>query len=593
MKSKQSKIILLIFVFFMPLIAAEAQQLNSVPLNHEAYTLIEMGVMRGAISPPSAVKPWSQIIIKQKLSAMLNSYPQKFSARELDIINNVLKSFIKIKGLSPADGKYYAESAVGSHKFTIDAGINWGSDFSLRLPEPAIATVNKGAFNLAGDMSAYLSWNFNIGCGFLQIDREELGQGPDPASAQVYSIPAYFPYTFTKPWEAGVFSPDNLGAYAAWPDTFSFFYEMLGEINTGFFDNRLYLRMGRMRRDWGPEENSSSLFLNASARPFTAFEGTAIPLNWLKFSFLTGSLEYLNNGSQEANAEPYQNMLSMALLEIDTGSFFHLDFGSSAVYAKRPELGYFFPLSSNFFNQNNGGNFDNVAVFADLEFRFSRMKLWGSLFIDKISAQSENFFFDKQNMYAYQAGVKSAVGWLPFGAFTLRYTKIEPYCYTHNNIQTPWRSLPADISYITNGENIGSYLPPNSDELQIKLETIPLPGLRANIQYQLIRHGVDWGYRRVPGSSVYDKIENDENTEKYFLKDGAYQWNHVIKLGAEYSMKTRNIPVSFFVETGIVFTRFTNSDAYIGEEGNYSKIDNADYRAGTYNILSTGFRIFP
>jgi len=601
MKTIHIKFILIFIVLILTVSAVQAQQHNSVPLDHQAYTLIELGVIRGAVTPPTAVKPWSEYVIKQKLSEMADNPQDIFSARELDIINSALKSFDRKKGFSLADGRYYSEKAVGSHTFTFDAGINWDSFFAASLLKPAIATVNRGAVNVAGDMGAHLSWDFTIGGGFLVIDRKALGTRPnppyidlepDPSESTVYSVPAYFPYTFTKPHDASVFPPDKLSGNTAWPDKFSFFYEMLGELNTSFFDNRLHLRFGRMSRDWGPAENGASLFLNAAARPFTAVEGTAIPLDWLKFSFLTGSLEYMNNGSQRPGAEAFQNMLSLAMLEIDTGRHFHLDFGSSAIYAKRPELGYFFPLSSNYSHQNNIGDFDNLAIFADIEVRFLRLKIWGSLFIDEIALESDNFFNHNQNKYAYQGGVKTDVKWLPFGAFTLRYTKVEPYCYTHEYRETPWNSAPVDASYLNDGQSIGSYLPPNSDELLLKLETMPFLGFRAHIQYQMIRHGADWGSRRVPGSSLWDKTENAA-VEKYFLRDGVYQWDHVIKLGAAYTLKTFNIPVSFFAETGVVITRFTDSDVEIGKEGNYSPIDTAMYRAGNHFILSLGVRIFP
>ncbi len=117
------------------------------------------------------------------------------------------------------------------------------------------------------------------------------------------------------------------------------------------------------------------------------------------------------------------------------------------------------------------------------------------------------------------------------------------------------------------------------------METMPLRELKGHVQYQLIRHGADWGYRRVDGSSIRDKIVKDDNSEKYFLRDGAYQWDHVLKIGASYSLKTRDIPISFYSEAGLVITRFTDSDAELGSEGNYSPIDNAVYRA--YNIRPT------
>jgi hypothetical protein len=150
-----------------------------------------------------------------------------------------------------------------------------------------------------------------------------------------------------------------------------------------------------------------------------------------------------------------------------------------------------------------------------------------------------------------------------------------------------------DTAYLNNGECIGFYLPPNSDELLARFEAMPLRELTANIQYQLVRHGADWGSRRVEGSSLHDKIIKNQNTQKYFLRDGAYQWDHVIKLGGTYTLKTAGVPVSFYADTGIVITRFTNSDAELGKEGNFSSIDTTEYRASNHFIFSFGFKVFP
>ena len=617
----QTKRFVIVLALILTALAVQAQQFNSVSLDHDSYRIIDLGILRGVISPPAAVRPWSESIIKEKLREMLDNQEDKLSSREIDIVSDALSSFERKSGLDFRKGRFNAETAFADQRFSIEAGLNLDSNFAVNASYPDIATVTKVGLFLAGDMSSFLSWNFAANAGFLQIDREVLGMRPDPpyvdpvygeydgnpnsdghfyaydipnaSSSKVYSYPAYFPYTFTKPWEAGVFVPDNMAGYTSWPDKFSFFYEMFGELNTSFFDNHLYLRAGRMRRDWGPEENGTSLFMNGMARPFMAFEGTAIPFNWIRFSFLTGTQEYLNKGNQWSNAEPYQNMISMTLLEIDTGRHFHLDFGTSAIYAKRLELGYLFPLISDFFYQNNIGDFDNMAIFGNLEVRFLSMKIWLSLFVDEMRPAIGDFLILDRNMYAYQGGIKSRVSWLPFGAFTLRYTKIEPYNYTHEYSQTPWHRVPMDTSYLNNGESLGFYLPPNSDELLIRMEAMPLRELKAHIQYQMIRHGADWGYRRVDGSSNWDKIVKNDNTKKYFLRDGAYEWDHVIKLGGTYTLKTIGIPMSFYAETGVVITRFTNSDAELGSEGNYSSIDNAVYRAGNHFIFSIGMKIYP
>jgi hypothetical protein len=623
MRSRCAVCFLLTLLSIAP--AVFSQQYNSVPLGHTAYTIIEMGVLRGAILPPHSAKPWSEAIVRQKLRDMRNNSAGRLSAKEVETVIGVLDSFERKRGIDFQEGRSYSENRLGDSRMSFETGVGWTSDFSVQIPEMAIGTVNKGKLYIAGDMGEHFSWNFNILGGFFSVKRNYLGLRPDPlyvdpkygpydgnpnseghyyyydvpaqSWSSVYSIPAYFPYSFTKEWEGAVFPPDDLGGYAAWPDKFAFGYEIISELNTSFFDNRLFMRFGRMRRDWGPGENGSSLFMNAQARPFMAFEGTAIPVSWLRFSFLTGVLEYLKQNNQWQDADPFQNMFSLALLEIDTGKYLHFDFGSATVWPKRLDLGYLFPTNSNFMYQNNLGDFDNLALFADLEFRLPGIfKLWGSFFVDEIrpDAGMSRFFRLDRNMYAYQAGIKANINWLPFGAFTMRYTKIEPYTYTHEYTETPWNRVPSDTAYLNNGESLGYYLPPNSDELLIRFESMIVPEASAHFQYQMIRHGAEYGYARVDGSSMGDKIVKDDYTEKYFLRDGAYQWNHVFRLGGSYSLKNRSLPLSLFAEAGIVLTRFTiNGSAGAGNEGDYEAVDNAEYRSDTGFIFSLGFKLFP
>ncbi|MDR1278564.1 MAG: capsule assembly Wzi family protein [Treponema sp.] len=604
-----------------------AQQFNSVPLNHDAYGLIEMAVLRGIVKAPPSVKPWPEFTVKAKLTEIIHAPPELLSPGEQEIVAEILASFERKDGLDYRTGKYHAERPVAGTHLSLDAGLNWESVFSVKAPSPATATVNMGNLFVGGDMGGHLSWNFNLHGGFLQVDRKYLGDHEDPpyidpkygaydgnpnsdghhyyydlpgpndppTYSPVYAIPAYFPYTFTKPWEAAVFPPADLGGYHSWPDKFAFAYELISEINAGFFDNRLAFRFGRMRRDWGPEGNGSSLYMNAQARPFMAIEGTAVPIDWLWFSFLTGALEYQKGTNQWSDADPFQNLFSLALLEVEAGKYIHFDFGSATVWPKRFELGYIFPINSNFFYQNNVGDFDNLALFADLEFRLPGFgKIWGSLYVDEINLNQKPFFHLDRQMYAYQGGFKINIKWLPFGLLTMRYTKVEPFCYTHEYTETPWNRVPTDTSYQNNGESLGFYLPPNSDEFLFRLESMFLPGTKAHFQYQMIHHGVDFGYGRVDGSSLTDKIIKDRNSEKYFLKDGVYQWNHVLKIGGTYSLKTLNVPLAVFAETGIVITRYTiNGSAGIGNEGDYEALNDAVYRAGTGFIFSIGFTVYP
>ncbi|MDR2369860.1 MAG: hypothetical protein LBD71_00145, partial [Treponema sp.] len=590
---KRTVLFFTVFCLLFP--ALGAQQYNSIPLDSDAYTVIESAVLRGRLTQPSSAKPWSLAAIRDMLVEIRSA---GISRQESEIVQGLLQSFERQYGLSYADGRYYTEKFLSNGtRFSFEGGLNWESNFSFRVPSPAFGSINVGTLYIAGDMGSYLSWNFNLLGGFMYVDRDFLGIRPNPpyidtkygrpsnpyggppytddnglpitheyyydipqqSFSFVYSIPAWFPGTFTKRWEGAVFPPSDLGGYHPWPDRFAFGYEIISEINAAFFEKRLELRFGRMRRDWGPG-NGESLVLNAAARPFVAFEGGVRVTNWLHFSILTGGLEYVKISNQWMDADPFQNLFTLTMLELDPGKYVHIDFGSANIWPKRFDIGYIFPVNSNFFYQNNIGDFDNLALYGDIELRLPGTgKLWGSLYLDEARPDKgiKQLFRLDRNMYAIQGGVKADIPWLPFASLTLRYTKIEPYCYTHEYTETPWTRVPMDTSYVNNGESLGFYLPPNSDEALIRFESMLLAGTKIHFQYQMIRHGADWGSGRVDGSSLGDKIYKDANTEKNFLKDGVYEWNHVFKIGGTYSLKTRNIPVSVFAEAGIVVTRFT------------------------------------
>jgi hypothetical protein len=597
-------------------LTVNAQQFTSVPLDHEAYRVIENARLRGIIHPPPSAKPWQEVSVIRLLREIRDTepgIPGALNQAERDIVSAVLDSFERKPGLDLMRGAHYQEHPLpqDSH-FSLDAGLNWESNFNVDMASGKVGTVNMGTVFLDGDIGNYFSYDFNIRAGILKIDRDILGMMPappyfdpkddepptdPPTFSPVYSIPAYFPYTFTKPWEAAVFKPEDLSSYGEWPDTLAFGYEIISEIGTSLVDNRLQFRFGRMRRDWGPEENGASLFMNSNARPFMALEGTAIAAPWLYFSFLTGALEYRKIGDQWLDASPFQNLFSLAMVELNL-SRLHFDFGSATVWPKRFDLGYIFPINSNYFYQNNIGDFDNLALFANLEYRVPNLgKVWGSLFVDEINLKREFFILDRE-MYALQGGMKVIFPWLPFASVSLRYTKVEPYCYTHEYTSTPWHSVLIDTAYTNNGESLGYYLPPNSDEILLRLESMFLPGANAYFQYQMIRHGVEYGPGRVDGSSPQDKIlRKNDNTKKYFLRDGTYQWNHVVKVGGAYNFKTQKIPILAYGELGLVVTQFTSTDAPPGSEEDryfyFVSKDDPVYKPNVGVILSVGFKIFP
>jgi hypothetical protein len=129
---------------------------------------------------------------------------------------------------------------------------------------------------------------------------------------------------------------------------------------------------------------------------------------------------------------------------------------------------------------------------------------------------------------------------------------------------------------------------------------MPVKNLTTHFQYQLIRHGADFGSSAVDGSSLSSELDPDGRgggnpvLRKFFLQDGAYQWMNIIKAGLEW--KTPFYPIALFLEAGLNISHFTNiaNPANVtGQAHRYEKIDTAEYPKSTGFILKMGIKIFP
>jgi hypothetical protein len=585
-------------------VSLPAQQYNSVPLENEVYDLIDQAVIRGLCAPPPSAKPWPEFTLRRMLAEIASAPEEALGAEERRIVAGLLERFSRKSGWDWRRGAYHGEHPIGSlSRYSFDAGLYWQSDFSVNLESSfPFATANRGTVFVAGDVGNHVSYGFNVRGGFFIVRREkrppytDTSTDPPREDEETWDVNSYPPYSFTRLWDSSVFYPSNLRGYNEFPDGFAFGYEIISEISAAFVEDHIRLRMGRMRRDWGPSGSGASLILNAQARPFTALEGSVIASEWLRFSFLTGGLEYLNVGSLKGDAFQFQNFFSLGMAEINVKQYLYFDFGSTTVWPKRMEIGYLFPANSNFFYQNNVGDFDNLGLFADLTLQYPGIgRLWVSLFVDEMDLSSDPFFNLNRNMYAYQAGLRGLIPLLPFTAVELRYTKVEPYCYTYPAIEVPWNKKLAKENYINNGEALGYYLPPNSDELLVRVESLPLPGLKAYLQYQMIRHGADYGPGRVFGSSLSDELSYDWEgaaAVKYFLHDGVYRWDHVIKLGGSYRLLDFGFPLTLSAEAGIDIRSFTGIEGEPGKNTPYRPVNTEYYRPGTGIFFSLGVKIF-
>jgi hypothetical protein len=623
---------LLIALEMSVLIPLMAQTHVSVSLDSNVYLILEQAQLRGLCAPLPGAKPYSRAEVLSAISEILSAGEGRVGAlseKERHILEAAQDAYrTPNEGLDWQRGAYYFENTIGKNDAHIsnDIGIRaeslfsggFGSDFSW-------GTDTRITGFILGDLGTHFSYGFTFSGALLRAPRAILGEydtyykgfpgypdNPSKVNQKIttYSQPlAFFPYTYQKHWDGYVFAMEKIssGGHLSWPEGLSVGYAVLPEIRGALFDDHISYRMGRTEREWGAMSKGSSLVFNQQAQPFLALEATFKPYSWLNFSTLTGVLEFFNrNGSDSAATN--QNAFSLSMLEVNYKQFLHFDVGTSVVWPKRFELGYMFPLVNNFFYQGNIGDFDNLAMFFDLKAQYPGIaNVWVSLFLDEVSFERDMFELDR-SMYAFQAGTQIAVPWLPFASLSLRYTKIEPYCYTHIRTIVPWYSTedaygnPAymETAYTNNGESIGYYLPPNSDEILLRFETLPDPQTTVHVQYQMIRHGADHGTNAVDGSSFLSELDPERRSEnpvlrKYFLRDGAYQWMHILKIGAEHSFTQKKVPLQLFGEAGVVFSYFTNinGDANSGRPSSYSIVDTTEYPQSVSFIATIGFKFYP
>ncbi|HAH63454.1 MAG TPA: hypothetical protein DCL73_15315 [Treponema sp.] len=632
-----------------------AQTYAAVSLDSPLYGLLDKAQMRGLCGPLPAAKPYTEKVVIAAINEILAASEESenpLKDTEVEILTDALKQFDRKKGLDRMRGAYYYE-APGKVRTTFD--------FSFKLDTFASGGLYSDSgddqwgftftptISVRGDVGDNLSYDFTIFGNASRAVLQYLGEydigaywytdttandaenGSDTTNyttrryIKSYANKAYFPYTFFKGWDGSMYKLSNLTASGldGWCDDLGLGFGIRAEMTSSFLDDKVQVRFGRIYREWAAMDEGASLVLSSNAHPFLAFETEITPVKWFTLSSITGILEFPNSdyivgdayncstdSTDYSNAAFFQNAYSASMVETNF-KYVHFDFGTTSIWPKRLDLGYLFPLMNAVFYQNNIGDYDNIALFTDLKLQYPGIGyVWGSLFLDEFNGLSSesglrgDWLHSTRDMYATQVGSKVYIPWLPFATLAVRYTKVEPYCYTHQAINyTPWYTHYISEAYMNAGEPIGYYLPPNSDEINVRFETTPLTNLAAHLEYQFIRHGAEYGSQAVNGSSIYSELDpcilsgDRDDIKKYFLHDGAYQWIHVIKVGADWSLKRFKVPVTLYSEVGFYYSYYTvlDDDDYANDNSSHAYHiagDDSEYPSEAGFIISGGIKLF-
>lgn len=533
---------------------AAAQGHLAVELQHPVYAAIEAAEMRGVVARLSSVKPYTSRQIAELLATMMG-HPEAFSSAEQGMIRRWFEEFSSGKGIEDAILKDAGTGARVGLRFEsttrLDAGGYWDLLDGAGTAEPK----DLWSFNsrivpyIAGDPVPWLSLKGEAGFTFdkIEYNSANLKKG------------LYLPYEFTKEWDANHiwFGEPRYSLGDLEYPTLS--YDIRQDIAAETDSGSLMVRFSRFRRDWGVGVGSFSL--SGTARPFVATEVQFQPSRYFAVTSLLGSLTNWQKGGQESSTaqklydrdgdgifEPadgdyyyfsaisWQKMLGLQRMELFPFDWLALSATSTLVGAKRFEPGYMAPLLFSVMYQNQLADIDNLGVQIDGKAIIpSIATLYGSFYADEMEITNLSELFTKaRNMFALQGGAKIRLPGVPFGMLTAQYTKIEPFVYSHYPTWYPDYRMRVDTSYTQDGENLGYYLPPNSDELLVKLDAMPADGFRIGIRYAFVRHGdnpwSDWnaGLPRIYGDP-YKYMDYKKLTQynKDFLHDGIYDYNHI------------------------------------------------------------------
>lgn len=608
-------------------------------------------------------------VVQKSFKARVGKGPRgKLSAREIDVIRYYIDKFtIKSENhvgwvYTRAQNKSTKVPLSFEYNFTgegrVSAGIYTNSEFN------AFAMDFIANYDFSGDISKYFSYNLHgvldiarvplyergddyfVGYSWFDtfekgpsaqatVDTYELGDFVDEieengleSARLLYGEPrrrllkkqsntAFLPFTYLRKFGGQVYYLENLSTSGleGWPTTLAITFAITADMRTSLLDDKINIGVGRIRHEWAAMDRGSSLVLNSHALPFFAADMSFEILPCLKFSALTGILEYPNQDYIAEDSWPdnkeddslFQNAFSINMLELDW-RYFHFDFGSSVVWPKRWELGYLFPLINYVVYQNHLGDNDNCALFADIKFRKDGIgSIWGSIYLDEINGLNNNPITSARAMFAGQLGVKVVIPPLPFTSVSFRYTKVEPFCYTHHSINyTPWYDHYICENYTSGGECLGYYLPPNADEFLLRFESMPKAGVACSLQYQFIRHGADYGSQQVQGSSLYSELspQGRDVIEKHFLHDGAYNWMHILSVNASYSSKSNpKCPFQLYGTVGFMYSYYTmldDEDYEMSVLGNrkcdkntpYHFVDNDEYPVQCGAVITVGVKLW-
>lgn len=302
------------------------------------------------------------------------------------------------------------------------------------------------------------------------------------------------------------------------------------------------------------------LILSDKAPSFPSLKIEVYPTDWLKFSYIHGSLHSQVLDSSTFRFSPHRNHISTVekyfvshMLSITPYTFLNFSFGESVIYSDKFEPIYLIPIAffrfADHYLTDPDENAGNAQLFGSFWYKnyWLKTKFYGSIFIDELTTYEEDY----PEAVGYNIGLKSIDPLIPESELVVEYTRINPFVYFHaDSAQTYWNY----------GYEMGHWIGSNADEIFVSFRKRILRGLNLDFWYRYIRKGSEEDFEEPRYQSTQNFLWGDKTYYKFYGIKAAYEITHGFfatllyenaNIQSDHNSSSKNSNFTFTLKYGI------------------------------------------
>ncbi|MDX2173169.1 MAG: hypothetical protein SFY56_08620 [Bacteroidota bacterium] len=496
----QKQLVLLIFLFFSK--GLISQEVNKHISFVTIYDYLDELANTQIIELNSVVKPYSRHLIYEKLHEAEQKQEQLTKRQQNDLaffLKDYNKEVIPNKKFKRRlDLLYYRDSLF---QFTLNPILG----YSYYKNDSGYASHRWNGVEMNGSIGKNFGFYFSL---------------RDNGLYNILSTPAYL-----TPLPGGNYKP-----YQGTTKTRTDFDEARGGISYAWKWGSLSLLKDNFT--WGNNYNGANVF-SGRQPSFSYISFKMKPAKWFEFNYVHGwlvsqvldsSKTYgLGSGLRKSF---YPKFLAANLFTFKPIKQLYFSIGNSIVYSdKYVQPIYLIPFmfyKSGDRTMNGAGSNalgENSQLFFDVSCRIiPKTHIYGTIFVDEVNVGKMLDKKNQTNLMSFKAGAR-ITNLIKNTAFTLEYTRTNPWVYVHPILTTTFES---------NNYNMGHYLGQNSQELHAGIKVKPIRGLTIDAVFTQALKGEVKTFQQING------VNNVAGTA--FMAGGTYWENSTVSLKGYYEI---------------------------------------------------------